>query len=361
MKASNIVLPRLTVIVRAYRQCSMWTLSLIFFFIALTKSGLTWSEQVSSDRLVTLQSEAWWEIIRDPPTWLPIMLQIRSRPVFEAFGFIMTILGWIALTWIIRRERIADRYTLLPLILLGVPGGMLLMGFGGDQILGLVAVTWLVARGPARRWDWLPVGLALSTVNINQAILSSGLLLGLALFPTMRAWRGTSAKLFLTTLVSGLVDRAIATSFRAPTQLDTNIADMHDALSTFVVGAPILIFSMYGVGWLVVLIYCMTLPRLEAIASACLLAVVPVLAMSLTLDGTRVGAGTAMLPYMAVLFYVLRSINQRASSAQVSLISFLVLVLCILLPVITVGRGVTIIPYSWLNFEITFWKDVLQT
>ena len=183
-------------------------------------------------------------------------------------------------------------------IVLGSPGLVLFSGAGSLDGAFLVGAA-ILTLGASRRGWLIPVAVLLMVYsNPGQSVMAGTALLILTLIPDFRFLRMRASLVLAVGLVAALVEALVTTGSSQARSLPELLSlSLNYSLFTM----PLRVLTIYGVFWLLVIVFVFSLPMRYASIATISLIIVPVLGSLVTLDGTRVGVGVASLAFFALV------------------------------------------------------------
>lgn len=336
----------------------LWTYGLLLAVAMVFRSGLYFLPHTNLEEPDGLQGVPWPDALGN--AWLTLLklLDVRERLHYEVLGLLSLAAAIALIVWAAGRYQRATSKWILILILLG-PMGAVLTGFGRPDVF-LVVGAVLFALGGERRVGTVIVGSVLIVVGnrMQSVALAIGLLL-VVVAPQFRSW-WRAAFTLLAVSVAGIVsEEVLASQTGRATQSGMFMENLRSSLEGFAVTTPYAIYSLYGIGWLVVIAALIALGWRSALPVAIALIGLPLAAMATTLDGMRVGVGVSALPFLVVALWLVRQMSDSLdqTTLQRALPAFLLVAL--VMPALNVGGGGVPAPWTYLWFSVEFWSDVL--
>jgi len=331
----------------------------IIFAVAAIRAGISFAPNFDMRQASELRDMGWDVALGN--VWVVILktFGITERVQYEALAFAILVL-FVALTIGVVR-RLQPRYAkfLFVLVFLG-PMGTVMMGFGRHDVFLIFGAILFVAGGP-RRPASLLLGAALIVAgNRMQSLVMAVAVLALAALPEFRRWAKPGALLGSFSVLAVLGEEFLADQSGRATQSSQFTGLIGQSLESFVLTAPLLIYAMFGVAWLIVAATVLSLPLLRSLVVLLALVVLPLVAMATTLDGTRVAVGVSAVPLLICTLWVFQRMSQGLREDQTPRVLALWVGVALLTPALSVGAGNVGTPWYYVWFSINFWTDVLQ-
>lgn len=323
------------------------------------RSGVYFLPHTNLDDPDGLQTMPWSDALGN--AWLALLklLDVRERVHYELLGVLSLALAIVLIVWAASRYQRESSKWILILILLG-PMGAVLTGYGRHDVSLVVGAVLFVLGGERR-----PATLILGSLLIvfGNRLQSLALAIGLAvivLAPQFRSWWKPMLVLLGMSLVGNLGEEFLADQSGRATQADMFSANLSASVEYFLITAPYIMYSLYGVGWSVVIAALVMAGRRAAMLVGISLIFLPIAAMATTVDGMRVGVGVSSVPFLVVSLWVLRQVRESVDTKFLSRALPIFLVVAVIMPALNVGSGGVTAPWDYMWFSVQFWSDVLS-
>lgn len=341
------------------QRVPLWIYGLLLTVAMVFRSGMYFLPHTNLEEPDGLQGMPWSEALGN--AWLTLLklLDVRERLHYEFLGLLSFVAAVALIVWLAGRYQRDSSKWILILILLG-PMGAVLTGYGRHDVF-LVLGAVLFVLGGERRFATLIVGSVL--IVAGNRLQSLSLALGLAvivLAPQFRSWGKPTLVLLGTSLAGILGEEVLAAESGRTTQAGMFMGNLQNSLEYFAITAPYIVYSLYGVGWLVVVTALVMLGPRSAAPVVIALIVLPLLAMATTVDGMRVGVGVSAVPFLVLSLWFLRQVRASVDSKALTRALPVFLLIALVMPALNVGGGGVPAPWIYLWFSVEFWSDVLS-
>lgn len=332
------------------------TFAVVVVFLALFRSGLRFNP---SPDPTDIPDAPWAAGLRD--TWLLLLkaLGVSTRLQAEILGLLLLTIAVV----VIVMTAGSFKPTIAKWVVVGVflgPMGTTLFIIGSHYTFLVVGAVVFVLGGARRPWTLIVGSLLLVAGNLMQSFATAIMLFLIALVPEFNRWRLPSIVLGIVSSSALAFEALLASRYPVATQIGDFPGLLGRSLEAFATTAPHLVYSLYGVNWIVVFIVLLGVGRLRAAWLALPLFVFPLALVASTFDGSRVAAGLTATQSLVLLVWLVEQLREKNSGRLAMLCLPAFFVVGVITPAIDAFGGGVNAPWFYLWFSANFWIDVMQ-